>query len=50
MVIAGGRPAVRPDLLHRGASTEPAMVIAGGAFGGARAIVRYVWLQRSRRW
>ena len=51
MVIAGGvdeRPHRR--LRRRDASTEPAMVIAGGSVGGLAALPPIIMLQRSRRW
>ena len=50
MVIAGGRqPARRRPHREPLASTEPAMVIAGGT-GVASTGLRWRTLQRSRRW
>ena len=51
MVIAGGLPGHR-DHRHRlhHASTEPAMVIAGGDVKAKKAEIDAIELQRSRRW
>ena len=51
MVIAGGRHAHAPARLRLlAASTEPAMVIAGGSNTVRLALAVRVELQRSRRW
>ena len=51
MVIAGGKKPVAPRARARDkASTEPAMVIAGGPFPTQTPRERPLTLQRSRRW
>ena len=50
MVIAGGRDRAAAPRAKRRASTEPAMVIAGGLSLGVSIEIALHLLQRSRRW
>ena len=50
MVIAGGSEWIARGRRERRASTEPAMVIAGGEFRFDGKRIRGGALQRSRRW
>ena len=50
MVIAGGSSSGRHTAPASAASTEPAMVIAGGHVKARKEKVAKLLLQRSRRW
>ena len=50
MVIAGGAQDNNDLCDEVAASTEPAMVIAGGVLDFRRWVLYPTWLQRSRRW